>query len=90
MTLNITASATPPAPAWIGTGAVLTPVVPNTTPAGNTVANVFSAYFADPGVTVGIAVSGVTGTKNGTWQYSTDGGTNWLSLASASRSTRSC
>ncbi len=39
------------------------PVVPNTTtPQGNTAARIFGSYFEDPSATVGIAVSGVTGT----------------------------
>jgi hypothetical protein len=82
-TLTITASQHPPA--WSGSGAALTPVVPGTTsttnPQGNTVASVFAAYFEDPSATsVGIAVSGVTGAKDGTWMYSTDGGTTWKNL----------
>ncbi len=82
--LTVTATAKTPAPAWSGSGAALTPVVPTITPSGDTVASVFAAYFQDPNVTVGIAVSGVTGTTNGTWQYSTDDGNTWNSLNSAS------
>jgi hypothetical protein len=50
------------------------------------VASVFGSYFEDPGVPVGIAVSGVSGTKNGQWQYSTDGGTTWQNLPVVSAS----
>lgn len=34
----------------------------------------------------GIAIQGVTGSADGTWQYTLDGGTNWLSLGSPSLS----
>ena len=79
-TLTVNPSQATPAPAWSGSGATLTPVVPTTAPTGDTVANVFGSYFQSPGSTVGIAVSGVTGTTNGTWQYSIDDGTSWVSL----------
>ncbi len=85
-TLTVTARQPAPAPAWSGTGAALTPVIPNTTPAGSTVASVFGGYFAEPTAALGIAVSGVTGIANGTWQYSLDGGTTWTSLNSVTAS----
>src|SRR5262249_40860919 len=70
---------------WSGSGAALTPVVPGTTPAGDTVASIFGSYFrAAPSATMGIAVTAVSGPKNGQWQYSIDGGTTWLSLATVS------
>jgi autotransporter-associated beta strand protein len=82
-TLSVTASKH--APAWSGSGAALTPVVPGTTPLGDKVGSIFGNYFkAASGTTAGIAVTGTSGTKNGQWQYSTDGGTTWLSLATAS------
>jgi hypothetical protein len=82
-TLTVVPSQHPPA--WSGSGATLTPVVPgNSNPAGDTVASVFGSFFEHASATVGIAVSGVSGTKNGQWQYSTDGGTMWQSLAAAS------
>jgi RHS repeat-associated protein len=85
-TVTLTISPSQHAPAWSGSGAALTPVLPaNSNPAGDTVASVFGSFFAGPSATtVGIAVSGVSGTKNGDWQYSTDGGKSWNSLATAS------
>jgi hypothetical protein len=84
-TLTVTPSKHPPA--WSGSGAALTPVRPgNSNPAGDTVGSIFGSYFEDTSATVGIAVSGVSGTKNGQWQYSTDGGTHWTNLPSVSAS----
>jgi hypothetical protein len=84
-TLTITSSAH--APAFSPTsGARLTPVLPgNANPAGDTISSVFGGFFQDPNATaVGIAISGISGTKNGQWQYSTDGGTTWLNLTGVS------
>ena len=70
-----------PVPLWIGTGATLTPIVPTTynignpsPPAGNLVSAVFGNYFHDDNlaVTVGVAVTALTGTSSGVWQYSTN------------------
>ena len=54
------------------------------TPAGNTVASVFGSFFRDAnqGVTVGIAVSSVTG--NGVWQFSTNAGASWSNITAPS------
>ncbi len=79
-TLNISAASGHQAPAWNGSGAALTPVAPNATnPPGDTVADVFGPFFADPGTPVGIAVTGLSGTGNGTWQYFN--GTQWTMFA---------
>jgi hypothetical protein len=59
-------------------------VLPTTTPQGYTVASIFGGHFEDPSATVGIVVSGVTGTKSGQWYYSTDGGTNYQKLPTVS------
>ncbi len=67
-------------PTWIGSGAALTPVLTGTTnPAGDSVAAVFGAFFSvgTSGTKPGIAVTALTGTANGIWQYSLDGGTTW-------------
>jgi RHS repeat-associated protein len=81
-TLIVTSSQQPPA--WSGSGAALTPVLPNTTnPPGDTVASIFGAYY-QPGANVGIAVTALTGTANGTWQYSRDGGQNWINFPAVS------
>jgi autotransporter-associated beta strand protein len=85
-TLTINAVHPSPAPAWSGTGAVLTPVTAGTTPTANTVAQVFGSFFEDPNATqMGIAISGVTVPKNsGTWKYSTDGGTTFHTFPTVS------
>jgi uncharacterized repeat protein (TIGR01451 family) len=83
-TLTITASHR--APAWSGTGAALTPVLPGTTqPAGDSVASIFGAYFQDGTISAnpGIAITALTGTSNGAWQYSANG-TNWTPVGSVS------
>jgi hypothetical protein len=85
-TLTVTPSQHPPA--WSGSSAALTPVVPgDTNLAGDTVAAVFGASFQAPSAPgVGIAVSGVSGPKGSRWEYSTDGGTTWNSLSGVSAS----
>jgi hypothetical protein len=52
------------------------------------VASIFGPLFADSNmsVTVGIGVTGLTGTTNGTWMYSIDGGTTWDAFGSVSTS----
>jgi len=71
---------------WAGSGAALPPLLPGTystsnasTPAGSSIAAVFAAYFQDnvTAAPVGVAVTGVTGTTSGTWQYSTNGSLTW-------------
>jgi uncharacterized repeat protein (TIGR01451 family) len=86
-TLTVNPSQRQDPPAWSGRGATLMPVVAGTTTQqGNTVASVFGSYFKDPNATVGIAVSGVTGTTDGQWYYSTAGGTSWTKLPKVSAS----
>ncbi len=75
------------APTWVGSGAAFSPVIPGTTaPAGDTVAAVFGTCFQDidAGTTVGIAVAGLTGMADGTWEYSTDDGTIWTPFGAVS------
>jgi hypothetical protein len=76
------------APTWTGTGVNLTPVLPNTSnPSGDTVATIFGSHFVDlDGANVGIAVAGLTGAANGTWQYSLNGGTTWINFNNVSTS----
>jgi hypothetical protein len=79
------------APVWVtGAGVTLPPVLgyspsnPNPDPAGNTVAGLFGSASSDaPGISVGIAIAAMTGTA-GTWQYSTNGGTNWVNFPTLS------
>ena len=82
-----------PLPIWVGAAAQLTSILPgkystsNTAnPAGNTVAAIFGGYFHDdnPAVSVGVAVSSLTGTTSGTWQYSLNSGTNWTTFPAIS------
>ncbi|HKI34658.1 MAG TPA: RHS repeat-associated core domain-containing protein, partial [Gemmataceae bacterium] len=76
------------APVWVGGPVACTPVLPGTTnPAGDSVISVFGASFTDidPNTTPGIAVTSLTGTNRGSWQYSTDG-TTWIPFGSVSAS----
>src|SRR5262249_55964451 len=73
-----------PPPPWTGGGASVTPVTPgsyslnSSSPAGDTVTTVFGAYFNDIDANpVGIAITALTGTTSGTWQYSRDDGLTW-------------
>jgi hypothetical protein len=86
-TLSITAVHR--APMWTGRGAALTPVLSHATnPAGDTIASVFGPYFNVDvrGATPGIAVTGLTGSSSGVWQYSLDGGTTWTAFGAVSPS----
>lgn len=51
-------------------------------PSGITVATLLGTSVTDPdGVALqGIAVTSITGTTDGAWQYSLDGGTNWVTI----------
>jgi hypothetical protein len=65
----------------------LTPVLSNATnPAGDTVAAVFGAFYNVDvsGAKAGIAVTGLTGSTGGVWQYSLDGGTTWTAFGAVS------
>ncbi len=89
-TLNITAVSRA-APAWSGSGAALTPVLPGSysltgsQPPGDTVQAIFGACFQDGANTAnpGTAVTALTGTSNGTWQYSADG-SHWTAIGNVS------
>ncbi len=84
-TATLTITASHEAPAWSGTGAALTPVLPDTTqPAGDSVDGIFGAYFQDPGTPTGIAIAGLTATGSGTWQFFD--GTNWTTIGTVSKS----
>ena len=76
-----------PVPIWVGTGAALTPVLPdsNQTPAGDTIAAVFGSYFQDNNlaVSVGVAIVSVTGASTGAWQFLTSGGA-WTNFPTVS------
>jgi RHS repeat-associated protein len=71
-------------PGWTATGATLMPVLPGTTnPSGDTIANIFGAYFQPSPGSVGIAVTALSGASGGVWQYSLDG-TTWNAIANVS------
>jgi hypothetical protein len=63
----------------------LTPVVPGTTPTGQTIASLLgnAIQVAGSGAAPGIAITGLTGTQTGSWQFSTDG-VHWQSLSPVS------
>ena len=79
------------APVLASTGSSpLSPVAEDAlSPAGTTVAAILGSSFTDvdPGTPAGLAVTGITGSSNGVWSYSINGGTSWVSLASASNAT---
>jgi hypothetical protein len=58
----------------------------NTNPAGTTVAALLGTAVTDPdlGAQQGIAITALTGTGFGTWQFSTDGVANWLTIETVS------
>ena len=96
-TATVTITSSHQAPEWSGSGAALTPVLPGTysltgaAPPGDTVQAVFGPYFQDGAnpASPGIAVTALTGTSNGTWQYSANG-TTWTSIGSVSLTKRCC
>jgi VCBS repeat-containing protein len=75
---------------------VLTPISPTltaitedqTTNPGQTVSSFIGASISDvdAGAVKGIAITGLTST-NGTWHYSTDGGTTWTAIGAVSDTT---
>ncbi len=74
------------APTWTATSAVFTPILPNSGQgAGQTVAGVFGSVFSDGSTpTAGIAVTGLTGTQSGTWEYKLSGSSNWVPFGTVS------
>ena len=57
-------------------------------PPGSSVATIVGTSFSDVdhGTAVGIALVGITGASNGAWSYSTDAGTSWTAVGTASES----
>jgi len=90
-TATVTAVLSNTAPVLAPTGGNnLTPVAEDTlSPAGTTVAAILGSSLSDidPGTPAGLAVTGTTGSQNGVWTYSINGGTSWVRLDSASDTT---
>jgi hypothetical protein len=90
-TAQLPVTDTPPAdntapaldPAW---QPITTSVVEDSASRGDTVASWLAASVADPDphALSGIAVTGLTGTGNGTWQYSLNGGATWQAIGPTS------
>lgn len=72
----------------LGVGSpLLTPIAVNAiNPSGDTVSSFAGGFISDvdAGAVKGIAIIGVTGTANGTWQYSTDAGSTWINFGAVS------
>ena len=91
ITKNITVATANDAPTIVfGSLFTMTDVVEDdVNPAGDTVAAIIASGGADPvtdvdvGAVEGIAVTGRDNT-NGTWQYSTDGGSSWFDFGAVS------
>ncbi|MCA9097752.1 MAG: metallophosphoesterase, partial [Planctomycetaceae bacterium] len=65
--------------------------VANANNPGTLISDIIARMGPDGGITdantnpsFGIAINGATNTANGTWQYSTDGGTNWSDIGPVS------
>ena len=80
-------------PLWVGSGASLPSISPGTytltnatLPPGATIGTIFGPFLHDDNaaVTSGVAITSLGGTTNGTWQYSTNGGTNWTTFPTVS------
>jgi hypothetical protein len=83
VTVQVTSTGT--APVWTTTGVTLSPVLPGTmSPAGDTIASAFGPWFSGGSGTTGIAVTGLTGTASGSWQFSLDDGQTWKPLGKSS------
>jgi len=73
-------------------GATLAAVNEDATPNGATVSSLFGSLYSDPDTAYspadslsGIAIVGdASNSGQGTWEYSTDGGTNWISVGTVS------
>lgn len=86
VTVDITAVNDAPA---LTAGGTLTAVNEDSSaPAGDTVSNLIGANFSDVDGDnfAGIAIAADASGTNGSWQYSTDSGTNWYDIGSVSTS----
>ena len=84
VTSTITVTAVNDAPVASGSPSLAAISEDSITPAGDTVANLFSSSFSDVDgdSLVGIAITANAATASqGAWQYSTDNGSNWTAIA---------
>jgi len=83
--LTISVSATNDAPLLAGANNFTSIGADQTSNDGNTVASLISGQVGDidSGAVNGVAVTGLA-SGVGTWQYSTDGGSNWIAVGSVS------
>jgi hypothetical protein len=86
--LAVTLTTVTQAPVWLASIATLTPVLPGTTsPVGQTVQQAFAGVFSgDNGQAAGIAVTGLTGTNSGTWEYEIAATNTFLPMKNVSAS----
>ncbi|WP_165185480.1 M10 family metallopeptidase C-terminal domain-containing protein [Caulobacter soli] len=84
MTLNVVVTATNDAPVASGSATLTAVAEDAANPAGATVSSLFASHFSDiDGDSLGgVAITGNAATSQGTWQYSTDSGSNWSAVGS--------
>jgi hypothetical protein len=82
---SITVNAVNDAPVFSSASNFTTITEDQTNNAGNLVSSLFSSTDVDSGAVNGIALYSAT-PSNGTWQYSTDGGSTWTGVGSVSGS----
>jgi ELWxxDGT repeat protein len=88
-TATLTITPVNDAPVLNTAATMLTPVAKNATnPPGTLVQTLVSGKISDVDANAlqGIAITGQTGAANGTWQFSTNGGTTWQNLGTPSES----
>lgn len=85
------------APVLVDAGAPVLDAVPMNQPAASNSGTLVSAIISsmsplgsisdsDAGALLGIAINGLTGTATGTWEFSTDDGSNWAAIATTGNS----
>ena len=87
-TASVTVTDVNDAPVLTATGPSLNPITEDAlTNSGQTVASILGANVSDvdSGAVEGIAITG-RGTSSGVWEFSTDGGTNWIDFGTVSDS----
>jgi len=79
------------APSFTNSGTLASIAEGNVDPAGASIATIFNGLYSDPDTSltpadtlVGIAVTGDNSGAEGTWEYSTDAGSNWYAIGTVS------